>query len=142
MSQLEPLDEVEVPGAGTPALQRPSASCVHTCCSVCDVRRPAAWAQVVNTPIEQSESPQPQTSSEAPARMRKPQCGSAVVSTTTFGQRLVATQSCVRDPVSIPQPAPMIPESPAASLPPSAAVLADLLLPPPPCESCSIHSPR
>ena len=73
--------------------------------------------------------------------MRKPQWGSAVVSTATCGQRLVATQSCVPDPLSIPHPPPTIPESPAASLPPSAAVLADLSLPPPPCESCSIPQP-
>ena len=74
LSQLEPPElELLVFGVGTPTLQRSSATCVQTCCSVWDVRSAAACAHVVYAPMEQMESPQPQTSSEAPALIRKPQ---------------------------------------------------------------------
>jgi hypothetical protein len=64
---------------------------MHTAASVCDWSSAAACAQVEKAPIEQIESPQAQTSSEAAPLTRNPQCGIACVSTTTVGQSEVAT---------------------------------------------------
>ena len=115
-------------------VQPPFATCAQTEPSVCDERSEAAWAHVVNGPIEQIDSPHPQTSSDVPALIRKPQWGKAWVSTTTLGQSVVATQSCAPEVESMPQPAPFTPASASASWPASEAAAPPP--PPPPFVSC------
>jgi hypothetical protein len=91
VAPLLPLvPELPEDDAAAPGLQRSSASCVQTCCSVCDVSNAAACVHVVYVPIEQRSCPHAQMSSVAPPLMRNPQCGNACVSTTSVGQMLVA----------------------------------------------------
>ena len=66
---------------------------MQTVASVWDLSSAEAWAHVEKAPIEQIDSPQAQTSSDAEPLTRNPQCGNVCVSTTTFGQTEVATQS-------------------------------------------------
>lgn len=71
---LELLDELELLLEVVSAVvQRCSATCTQTSCSVCAESNCAACAHVVKAPIEQMDSPQPHTSSVKVPRMRKPQ---------------------------------------------------------------------
>lgn len=132
------VDDVdEVAAAAVMSSQRPSPTCVQTAACVTVESSVVSWSQVSNSPNGQIAVPQAQTSSAQPLRRRKPQFGIELVSTTTLGHIVVASQSWTPVFDSVPQPPPSTPPS----VPPSTVDADDDdELESSPVDSCGTHA--